>query len=77
MTVGELKEKLKDVSDNLLIVSFKRDMETFGIQPAYLSCKVMKCKKETEETYDRFDGTDYSYTVYKEDADGDTLVFYI
>ena len=77
MTVGELKEKLKDVPDDLLIVSFEQDMETCGIRPAYPSCRVMKCKKKTKHSYDRFDGTDYSYTVYEEDARGDERVFYI
>ena len=77
MTVGELKEKLKDVPDDLLVVEFHNNMEKQGIMKAFPSCEIMRVKERKIHTYDRFDYTDYTYTVYERDNKGDKEVFYI
>jgi len=77
MTVGELKKKLKDIPDDLLIVSYQSDMEKSGIMKAYPSCKIIKCKEVERKTWDRFDGENYTYKTYKEDNDGDIELFEI
>lgn len=77
MTVGELKEKLKDVPDDLLVVEYHSDMEKHGIMQAFPACEIMQVKECKVKTYDRFDYIDYTYTVYERDAKGDKEVFYI
>ena len=77
MTVGELKEKLKDVPDDLLIVEYHHDMEKEGIMEACPICEIMRAKERKMQTYDSFDYTDYTYTVYERDTEGDKEVFYI
>ena len=77
MTVGELKEKLKDVPDDLLIVSLENDMERCGIMESHPMCKILKCKEEKRKTWDRFDGYDYTYDVFVEDKDGTVEVFWL
>ena len=77
MTVGELKKKLKDVDDDLLIVSYQSDMEKHGIQKAHFRPEVIKVKEVKVSTYDRFDYTDYSYTTYERDENGTMEVLYM
>ena len=77
MTVGELKKKLENVPDNLLIVEYHNDIEKHGIMQAFPACEIMRVKEHKVQTYDRFDYTDYTYTVYENDAEGDKEVFYI
>lgn len=77
MTVGELKEKLKDVPDDLLIVSLEDDMERSGIMKSYPMCKILNCKEEKRKTWDRFDGDDYTYDVFVEDKDGTVEVLWL
>lgn len=68
-TVGELKEFLKDLPDDMLLANYKRDMETSGYRNE-LSCDVVNMKKETKHSWDRFDGTDYSYEVLERAEEG-------
>ena len=75
MTVGELKERLKNVDDNMLIVSYQNGMEKSGILKAYPYAGVIKVKEVEKSTWDRFDGTDYTYTAYEKDKHGDKEVF--
>ena len=77
MTVGELKAKLKDVPDDLLVVSLEHDMERSGIMKSYPACKILKCKEVERKTWDRFDGDDYTYKVFVEDKDGTIEVFWL
>lgn len=77
MTVGELKEKLRGVPDDLLIVSYQSDMERSGIMKAYPQCKTIKCKEIERKTWDRFDGDDYTYKVLVEDKEGTVEAFEI
>ena len=77
MTVGELKEKLKNVPDDLFIVEYHSDMEKHGIMQAFPICEITRVKERKIQTYDRFDYTSYSYTVYEQDKNGNKEVFYI
>lgn len=76
MTVGELKERLKNIPDDLEIISYQDTMEKHGIMKIYgIIGKVKKYRKERKETWDRFDGESYSYEVYVEDENGDIEAF--
>lgn len=77
MKVGELKKLLENVPDDLVIVSHQSDMERSGIMEKSFYGKVVKVKEETRHTWDRFDGIDYDYTVFREDKNGDKEVFYM
>lgn len=74
MKVKELIEKLKKFDENLEIVGYESDMERSGIQPVDVYPRVVKVKEVTKSTWDRFDGTDYNYTVYVPMETGDTEV---
>lgn len=77
MKVGDLKKMLENIPDDLVIVGYESDMERHGIMEASFYGKVVKVKEEKVSTWDRFDGTDYSYTRYVEDKNGDKEVFYM
>lgn len=77
MTVGELRERLKNVDDNMLIVSYREDMEERGILEAHPYAGVIKVKEVEKSTWDRFDGIDYTYTAYERDKHGNKEVFYL
>ena len=77
MTVGELKERLKDVDDDMLIVSYQDNMEMSGILRAYPYAGVIKVKEVKKSAWDRFDGENYTYTAYEKDKHGDKEVFYL
>lgn len=63
-TVGELKKLLADIPDNTPIVQYHSDMERSGYMPGgYLRKEAFN--PVTKQTWDRFDGTDYSYTSYE------------
>jgi hypothetical protein len=62
-TVGELKEFIKDLPDNMMLLNFQSDMEKNGYVNR-LFCSVAYMKKETRQSWDRFDGTPYSYEVF-------------
>lgn len=69
-TVGELKEVIKDLPDDMKLVMYKSNMETSGYQNAiYASVEAMA--SETKHTWDRFDGTNYDYEVYTDSKDGE------
>ena len=62
-TVKELKEFLKDLPDDTPIVQFTSNMERDG----YLlgaSARVATMTKTKKSTWDRFDGTPYSYEIF-------------
>lgn len=62
-TVGELKEFIKDLPDDMKIVAYQSDLERYGYFNNF-SCNVANMKKTLRHTWDRFDYTDYSYNVY-------------
>ncbi len=74
MKVKDLIEKLKQFDENLEIVGYESDMERSGVQPVNIYPMVQKMKKVTRTTWDRFDGTDYTYTVYEPSGVGDIEV---
>lgn len=77
MKVGKLKELLKNIPDDLEIVGYESDMERSGIMPKSFNGKILKVKEEKENTWDSFDGTNYTYTRYRKDPNGDKEVFYM
>lgn len=70
MKVKELIEKLQKLNPELEIVGYESDMERSGIEPVNVYPVAQKFKNETRRTWDRFDGTDYTYTRYVEDPNG-------
>ena len=67
-TVGELKEYIKNLPDDTPIISYQSDMEKSGYQS--ISCaSTQKMVAEKRETYDAFDYTSYSYTVFSPSKD--------
>lgn len=76
MKVKELKELLANVDDELEVVGYEEGMEQTGLLPVgKWGMKVITGKTVKKETWDRFDGTDYTYEVFEENKDGDTKVF--
>lgn len=76
MKVKELKELLANVDDELEIVGYENGMEQSGLMPAGKWCmKVISGKMVKKETWDRFDGTDYTYATFEENEDGDMKAF--
>lgn len=76
MKVKELKELLANVDDELEIVGYENGMEQSGLTPVgKWGMKVISVKMVKKETWDRFDGTDYTYEAFEEDESGDTKVF--
>ena len=75
MKVKELIEKLQKLDPELEIIQYQSDMERSGYQKVNLYPKV-----ETRRTWDRFDGTDYSYDVFvpaEKGEDGQKVVVII
>ena len=67
-TVRHLKEAIKDLPDDTPIISYQSDMEKSGYQS--ISCaSTQKMVTEKRETYDAFDYTPYSYTVFSPSKD--------
>ena len=68
-TVRHLKEAIKDLPDDTPIISYQSDMEKSGYKSiSYASTQKMVTEKR--ETYDAFDYTPYSYTVFSPSEDG-------
>ena len=68
-TVGELKEFIKDLPDDLLLVTFKSDMETSGYRND-IDCMFANMEVETRHAFDSFDGTYFSYEVMVDSKGG-------
>ena len=76
MKVKELKELLANVDDELEIVGYENGMEQSGLMfISKYGMKVISGKMVKKATWDRFDGTDYTYEAFEEDESGDTKVF--
>lgn len=67
-TVGELKEYIKDLSDDMTIVKYHSDMEKSGYLPMLGIC-TCKMVSERVETYDAFDGEPYTYEAFSSTDD--------
>ena len=68
-TVGELKEFIKDLPDDMLLVIYNEDMETSGYRNSLIA-EVSIMKKKTKKAWDSFDGGSYSYEVFEESKEG-------
>ena len=68
-TVRELKEFIKNLPDDMPLVNYQSNMERSGYQNNVF-CSVVNMKKETRETWDRFDGISYTYEAMVNSADG-------
>lgn len=76
MKVKELKELLANVDDELEIVGYENRMEQSGLMPVgKWGMKVISVKMVKKETWDRLDGTDYTYETFEEDGNGDMKAF--
>lgn len=68
-TIGDLKEFIKNLPDDMLVVKYQKDMEKRGYQNNAF-CNITNMKKETKTAYDSFDYISYSYEVFVESEDG-------
>lgn len=68
-TVGELKRLIKDLPDDMPLVTYQNNMEKVGYQNE-VSCAVVSMKEETREAWDRFDGCGYTYKTMVRSKDG-------
>lgn len=68
-TVGELREQIKYLPDDTLVVTYHQGMEQSGyMNKAFLHTENMEsCLKNT---WDAFDGTPYSYSALVPSKDG-------
>lgn len=68
-TVGELKDFIKDFPDDTPIVNYENDLEKRGYFNS--TCfSLEKMQQVTKQTWDRFDGIDYTYEAYERSDDG-------
>lgn len=77
MKVADLIKKLSEFPADMEIVGYESDMERAGIMPYHAYLKKTKVKEVVKETWDRFDGTDYTYKCFVEDPNGDKEVLYL
>lgn len=72
-TVGELKSFLEDLPDDTPIVQYESNMERSGY---FNRCfvDVAKMSITTRGAVDAFDGIRYTYEVYEEDDNGQSVV---
>lgn len=75
-SVGELKKMLAGVPDDTKVVAWQQDMERCGCRPG-ASFNLEKRSPVERRTYDRFDYTDYTYTVYDRDVENGELMLTI
>lgn len=68
ITVGQMKEIIKDLPDDTPIISYQSDMEKHGYQGISYPY-TQKMVSEKRETYDAFDYTPYSYPVFSPSED--------
>lgn len=70
-TAGELKKYLENIPDNTPIAMYRDDMERHGYLPG-VCVRASDMTLVSVPTYDRFDGTNYSYERYESYTDGPT-----
>ena len=69
-TVGELKEFIKNLDDNMLLVSTSSNFELKGSIVSGARVSVEKFNTKTEQFVDGFDYTVYYEDVYVKDENG-------
>lgn len=72
-SVGELKKILAEIPDDTKVVAWQENMETCGCRLG-ASFSLDKRSPIERRTYDRFDYTDYTYTVYEQDENGESML---
>ena len=76
MKVKDLKKRLENVDDDLDIVGYQHGLEQSGLLPVIAgSIRVVAGEMVERVTWDCFDGTDYTYKVFKEKKGGSIKVF--
>ena len=72
----ELKQLLENVDDEFELVGYQHGMEKSGILPiSKYYMKTLQGERVERHTWDRFDGTDYTYEVFEEKKDGQMKLF--
>lgn len=69
MTVGELRDVIRDLPDGTPVIGYQSDMERSGYQKA-VSARPAHMVSEERETYDAFDYIPYTYEVFTPSKDG-------
>lgn len=72
-TVGELKQFLELLPEDMTVVYYKNDLEKCGWFEG-ITPWVTNMSKEVRETWDYFDHTYYSYECYRCDSNGKEVV---
>ena len=72
-TVGELKQFLELLPEDMIVVHYKSDMEKSGWFEG-MTPWVTNMSKEVSQAWDCFDHTDYSYECYGCDSNGEKVV---
>lgn len=72
-SVGELKKMLANLPDDTKVVAWQENIETCGCRLG-ASFSLDKRSPIERRTYDRFDYTDYTYTVYEQDENGEPML---
>ena len=67
-TVGELREMIAELPNDMKIIHFESTMEKHGCFPN-VTARVEKRSPIEKQTWDRFDGTDYTYESYERDEE--------
>lgn len=74
-TVGELREILQNLPNDMLLLSYQSDMEKSGyVNRVFIDALNMAIKEK--KTYDAFDYTPYSYKVYEPSAQGEECIVF-
>lgn len=71
--VRAMKNFLDGLPDDMKIVVYRHDMERSGYMEN-LSVNIRQMAPVEKNTWDRFDGTDYTYTAYENDKSGEDTV---
>ena len=72
-TIGELKQFLELLPEDMTVVHYKTDIEKFGWFEG-VTPQIMNMSKEVHQTWDRFNYTKYSYECYGRDSNGEEVV---
>lgn len=72
-TVGELKQFLELLPEDMTVVHYKSDMEKSGWFEG-ITPWVINMSKEVHQTRDYFDHTYHSYECYSTDSNGEEVV---
>lgn len=78
LTIGKLKELIKDLSDDTVVVSRDDNYELKGsiTEKSAYGIEVKKFKKEQRWFKDDFDGTNYPCDVFvRDDEEGEEMLY--